>query len=91
MRLRTLVLALLHGFDEGGGRGDAGVDFYGREVKREVDFLREIGAFVLVAATENGRGGGGGVGARGRGFAPGETKFDFDLIFSAVEDGLVEF
>lgn len=27
LRLRALVLALLHGFDEGRGRGDAGVDF----------------------------------------------------------------
>lgn len=80
--MRTFVLALLHGFDEGGGRGDAGVDFYGRKVQWEVNFLGEIGTFVLVAA-EEGRGGGG-VRDRGDGFAPGETEFDFELVFAAV-------
>lgn len=55
--------------------------------------MGEIGAFVLVAAAEEGRGcgGGGGVGARGEGFAPGEAEFDFELIFTAVMTKLVCF
>ena len=49
-----------------------------------MDFLGDVGAFVLVAAAEEGSGGrGSGVG-RGEGFTPGETEFDFELVFTAV-------
>ncbi len=64
--------ALAHGFEELGGGSQAGEDFYGAEVEREMDFLGYVGEVYAVFPFASWE------------FAPGEAEADFEVVVTAV-------